>query len=127
LLPTWSLGRFNVARVSGEGETIGDELKAVLFTDGTYYGPESIFTDFTYMISTVRSLPRDAQSSADKYDILAQQKPPPVFVYRAYHRGGCNELAPPALRICIEDAWLSRDPINNVEDAVCYITRASAR
>ena len=68
------LERFNVVRVSDEGETIGYELKAVLFADGTFFGPESIFQNFSDTMSTVRSLARDVQYSENKYNILAQHK-----------------------------------------------------
>ena len=43
----------------------------MLFTDGTFVGPESIFQNFSDMMSTVRSLARDFQYSENKYDILA--------------------------------------------------------
>jgi hypothetical protein len=61
-------------RLSSEGEMLSHTLQAVLFADGTFYGPGSIFQDFSSRIYTVRSLARDAQYAQDKYDILAQHK-----------------------------------------------------
>ena len=76
------LGLANVIRVgrpdgssTGEEETLGYALMAALFGDGTFYGPDSVFLDFSRRISMTRSLARDAQyAREDKYTILAQHK-----------------------------------------------------
>ena len=65
-----------VGSTSGdEGEPVSYELKAVLFADGTFFGPEEVFLDFSGIISTMRSLARDTQYAAqDKYWLLEQDK-----------------------------------------------------
>jgi hypothetical protein len=49
------LGRFNVIRIASrgqaEGTLLGYDLKAVLFADGRFYGPDPIFLDFSERIS----------------------------------------------------------------------------
>jgi hypothetical protein len=74
-----TLWPFNIRSVSLSGneeeETISYELKAVLFADGTFYGPDSIFLDFSYRVTTARSLALNMQySGQDKYRLLEQEK-----------------------------------------------------
>jgi hypothetical protein len=58
-------------------EILSYELTAVLFADGTFYGPDDVFQDFSGQVDTVRSQARDALYAQDKYDILSQQRMSP--------------------------------------------------
>lgn len=80
----WLFGGFRSVSLSGksvslsgneEEETFSYELMAVLFADGTLYGPDSILLEFSSIISIARSLARDTQNAAqDKYRLLEQDK-----------------------------------------------------
>ena len=70
------LGRFNVVRTSQsqtEGTPLEYELRAVLFADGEFHGPEEIFQDFSGRISAVRSFALGVLHDENKYQTLAQQ------------------------------------------------------
>jgi hypothetical protein len=55
-------------------ETLSYELTAVLFADGTFYGPDDILADFSKQIDTARSMARDTQYLEDKYTALKQHE-----------------------------------------------------
>jgi hypothetical protein len=55
-------------------ETLSYELTAVLFADGTFYGPDDILADFNKQIDTARSMARDTQNLEDKYTALKQHE-----------------------------------------------------
>ena len=55
-------------------ETLSYELTAVLFADGTFYGPDDILADFSKQIDTARSMARDTQNLEDKYTALKQHE-----------------------------------------------------
>jgi hypothetical protein len=65
---------------TGTGEEIqmqitGYELKAVLFADGTFYGPDSILSEFSSKISIARSLALEMQNAGhDKYQVLEHNR-----------------------------------------------------
>jgi hypothetical protein len=68
------LGPFNVVRTASQtpGTPLGYELRAVLFADGRFYGPDSIFLDFSERISTARGVALGVQHDPNKYQTLAQ-------------------------------------------------------
>jgi hypothetical protein len=80
------LARFNVIRIASRGQTksttLGYELKAVLFADGTFYGPDSIFLDFSERISAVRRLALGVQYDPNKYRTLAKHVLSPLEILR---------------------------------------------
>jgi hypothetical protein len=53
-------------------EVLSYELTSVLFADGTFYGPDDVFDDFSKQIYTARSMARDTQYLEDKYTALEQ-------------------------------------------------------
>ena len=55
-------------------ETLSYELTAVLFADGTFYGRDDVFADFSKQIDTARSMARDTQNLEDKYTALKQHE-----------------------------------------------------
>jgi hypothetical protein len=80
------LARFNVIRIASRGQTksttLGYELRAVLFADGTFYGPDSIFLDFSERISAVRRLALGVQHDPNKYRTLAKHLLSPLEILR---------------------------------------------
>jgi hypothetical protein len=67
------LGRFNVVRTASQSQTVGTplgyELRAVLFADGEFHGPDEIFQDFSGRISAVRSFALGVLHDENKYQI----------------------------------------------------------
>jgi hypothetical protein len=55
-------------------EILSYELTAVLFADGTFYGPDDILADFSKQIDTARKMARDTQYLEDKYTALKQHE-----------------------------------------------------
>jgi hypothetical protein len=55
-------------------ETLSYELTAVLFADGTFYGPDDVLADFSKQIDTARDFARDTQNLEDKYTALKQHE-----------------------------------------------------
>jgi hypothetical protein len=55
-------------------EILSYELTAVLFADGTFYGPDDVLADFSKQIDTARSMARDTQYLEDKYTALEQDE-----------------------------------------------------
>ena len=55
-------------------EILSYELTAVLFADGTFYGTDDVFADFSKQIDTARSLARDTRNLEDKYTALEQDE-----------------------------------------------------
>jgi hypothetical protein len=54
----------------GEGDFKGYSVKAVLFDDMTFIGPEEVYRDFSERISTIRSMARDVQYSNNRVAVL---------------------------------------------------------
>jgi len=61
-------------KFTDEGTPLSYELRAVLFADGTYVGMDSLFDEFSGIVSRIRSLARDIQYLADKYAVLEQER-----------------------------------------------------
>jgi hypothetical protein len=72
------------------GDILSYEIKATLSSDGTFYGPDTIFEDFSGRIAAVRNMALDVQSASDKFALLVQYQQPKIpsgasVDYRAIH------------------------------------------
>ena len=70
------LKSFPVFRNGGRGMVVGEpvsnELKAVLFADGTFQGPDSVFMDFSKRLSVVKGVALSFQGDPNKYQTLEE-------------------------------------------------------
>jgi hypothetical protein len=74
-------GSTGTASVVNEGDVVSWQILAVLFTDGTFYGPDDLFQKMSSDITGVRSMARDMQylGTAERLKVIDQHKfPPPV-------------------------------------------------
>jgi hypothetical protein len=71
--PVSTVGSIHTA-TADKDETLSYELQAVLFADGTFYGPDDVFADFSQQIYTARNFARDIQNLEDKYTALKQHE-----------------------------------------------------
>lgn len=70
-----ALGLAGSFRSRSEGkEVLGYSLAAVLFSDGTFKGPENMLQIFSRNLSELRSLARDTQYRADKYLLMEDDR-----------------------------------------------------
>jgi len=70
------LKSFPVFRPGGRGRVAGEhvsnELKAVLFADGTFQGPDAVFLDFSKRLSVVKGVALSFQGDPNKYQTLEE-------------------------------------------------------
>ena len=70
------LKSFPAFRTGGRGRVVGEpvsnELKAVLFADGTFQGPDGVFLDFSKRLSEVRGVGLSFQGEPNKYRTLEE-------------------------------------------------------
>lgn len=71
--PVSTAGTVHTVPANNE-KPIGSELRAVLFSDGTFYGPDDVFADFSRQINTARNFARDIQNLEDKRSALKQHE-----------------------------------------------------
>jgi hypothetical protein len=56
----------------GVGEHVSNELKAVLFADGTFQGPDAVFLDFSKRLSVVKGVALSFQGDPNRYRSLEE-------------------------------------------------------
>jgi hypothetical protein len=70
-------------------QSLSYELTAVLFADGTFYGPDDVLADFSKQIDTARSMARDTQNLEDKYTTLKEHE-----FLKSHAQGQCQHGYP---------------------------------
>jgi hypothetical protein len=70
------LGSFPVFRPDGQGRVAGEhvsnEVKAVLFADGTFQGSDAVFLEFSERLSVVKRVALSFQGDPNKYQSLEE-------------------------------------------------------
>jgi hypothetical protein len=129
-----SLSGKSVSPLGNEEEEFNYKLMAVLFADGTFYGPDSILLEFSSIISIARSLARDTQSAAqDKYRLLEQDKQEgPQLILDALRNGApvrpgtSQDLQKAELRVQMSNALLWVRDSKGEQEADAALARIAA-
>lgn len=70
------------------GGSSKDTVIAVLFGDGTFFGPEIVFRDFVHRIESIRGMAQDIQNSGDRFGALARHADATVENVQARRKPG---------------------------------------